>query len=114
MVFKPERCEIESPDGTIIPINERNGLYFLEGERTHTTTHEYHGLNAHLVACSRERERQDELAFLSNVDLDEAIFDFEQEKSKELKGTQSDAKESASRRTRSFQTAVKEVQAQRT
>ena len=81
-------------------------MYFLEGERTHTTTHEYHGLQAHLLACTRERERQEELAFLSNVDLDEAIFDFEKEKSNGLKGTQSDAKESASRRTRSFQTAV--------
>ena len=29
--FKPTRSEIVTPDGTVIPLTEERGLYFLEG-----------------------------------------------------------------------------------
>ena len=106
VVFKPERCEIESPDGTVIPITARNGLYFVEGENLAATTREYHGMHAHVVACAREHDRQQELAFLSKVDgIDEAVFDFANAKTSDLDGLHGKAKEK-SRRTSNFKYGV--------
>ena len=85
VVCKPDSCEIETPDGVLIPLTERKGLYFIEGEDVRTVTKEYRGLQAETVKVTRLEERRQETAFLGKVGgLDEALFDFELTKSKEL------------------------------
>ena len=87
-------------------MHERNGLYFVEGENLATTTREYHGMHAHVVACAREHDRRQELAFLSKVDgIDEAVFDFANAKTSDLNGLHGKTKEK-SRRTSNFKSAV--------
>ena len=65
--FKPTRSEIVTPDGTVIPLTEERGLYFLEGiDPKEIVEKKFTKLETHVANLAKMSARKDEFAFLQS------------------------------------------------
>ena len=67
MCFKPTGSEIVTPDGTVIPLTEERGLYFLEGINPEDIVEKkFTKLETHVANLAKVSARQDDFAFLQS------------------------------------------------
>jgi hypothetical protein len=74
VIFKPKRAEIRTPDRTVIPLTQRQGLYFVEGEEPDHIERVKFTRKETNEACNLARvEREERFAFLGQTTQARAI-----------------------------------------
>ena len=74
VIFKPKRAEIRTPDRTVIPLTQRQGLYFVEGEEPDHIERVTFTRKETDEACNLARvEREERFAFLGQTTQARAI-----------------------------------------